>query len=116
MSRGSQARRSNRAQRRAMNRAGVALVDRVSIESDALASAVTKGANLVDLVAYHVAEALGRLDAAGGDVLAGAAVTIGGHPDYPGAVTIEAKVAHKKREIPSDDCEGCPVDHAEPGE
>lgn len=99
-----------------MNRAGVALVDRVSIESDALASAVTKGANLVDLVAYHVAEALTRLDAAGGDVIAGAAVTIGAHPDYQGAVTIEAKVAHKKREIPADDCEGCPVDHSEPGE
>ena len=116
MSRGSDARRSNRAQRRAMNRAGVALVDRVSIESDALAAAAVKGANLVDLVAFHVAEALTRLDGAGGDVLGGAVVTIGAHPDYPGAVTIEAKVSSKKREIPADDCESCPVDHSGPGE
>lgn len=79
-----------------MNRAGVALVDRVSIESDALAAAAVKGANLVDLVAFHVSEALTRLDDAGGDVLGGAAVTIGAHPDYPGVVTIEAKVASKK--------------------
>lgn len=92
-----------------MSRAGVALVDRVSIEGDALAAAATKGADVVDLVAYHVAQALTRLDAAGGDVLARTAVTIGEHPDYPGAVTIEAKVASLKRSVDPDP--GCPIDH-----
>ncbi len=110
MSRGSDARR----QRRSMKRHGIALVDRVSIEADALAAAVAKGANLVDLVAYHVSEALTRLDAQGGDVLGRTAVTIGEHPDFPGAVTIEAKVATLKRE-PGDGCD-CPVDHTDGGD
>jgi hypothetical protein len=92
----------SRRQRRAMKAAGVALVDRVTIDSGALAAAVTKGADVVDLVAYHVAQALTRLDAQGGDVLAHTAVTIGAHPDFPGGVTIEAKVASRKRGAPAD--------------
>lgn len=93
MSRSSHARR----QRRAVKAAGAVLLDRVAIESDALAAAVEKGADLVDLVAFHVAEALERLDAAGADIVSGyTVVSIGAHPDYPGAVTIEAKAGKMK--------------------
>lgn len=115
MSRASNARRRNRAERRTLKAAGVAAMERMSIESDALAAAVTKGANLVDLVAFHVAEALERLDAAGADIVSGrTVVTIGEHPDYPGAVTIEAKAASMKREIDPDP--GCIIDHSGDGE
>lgn len=96
MSSRSQARTKNRAARRAMAQAGVALMDRVSIDAEAVAAAVTKGADVVDLVAYHVSEALTRLDDAGGNVLKRTVITIGEHPDYPGSVTIEAKVASLK--------------------
>lgn len=79
-----------------MKSAGVAMLDRVTIETGALAAAVTKGANLVDLISYHVAEALGRLDAQGADIVNGTtAVTIGQHPDFAG-VTIEAKASTRK--------------------
>lgn len=108
MSRGSEARR----QRRALKAAGVEFMDRVSIDSGALAAAVANGADLVDLVAYHVAEALGRLDEQGADIVGGhTAVTIGQHPDFPGGVTIEAKAATRKRSAVDPDPE-CPVDHS----
>lgn len=107
MSRGSEARR----QRRALKAAGVEFMDRVSIDSGALAAAVTNGANLVDIIAYHVAGALGRLDEQGADIVGGrTAVTIGAHPDFPGGVTIEAKAATRKR--PADPDPGCPIDHS----
>ncbi len=92
MSRASAARK----QRRALKSAGVALMDRVVIDDLALTAAAAKGANLVDLVAFHVSEALERLDAQGGDVLDQCAVTIGRHPDFPGGVTVEAKVGSRK--------------------
>jgi hypothetical protein len=92
VSRASEARR----QRRALKKAGVALLDRVVIDSGALASAVTKGADVVDLVAFHVSQALERLHGQGGDVLAHTVVTIGSHPDFPEGVTIEAKVERKR--------------------
>ena len=96
MSRSSDARR----QRRAIKAAGAVLLDRVSIESDALAAAVSNGANLVDLVAFHVAGALERLDAQGADIVSGhTVVSIGRHPDFPSAVTIEAKAATMKKTI-----------------
>ena len=107
MSRSSDARR----ERRALKAAGIARLDRVSIESDALAAAVENGANLVDLVAFHVAEALERLDADGADIVGGrTVVSIGAHPDHPGAVTIEAKAATLKRGADPDP--GCPIDHS----
>lgn len=107
MSRSSDARR----ERRALAKAGVALMDRVSIESGALAAAVEKGADLVDLIAFHVSEALARLDEQGADIVAGRTViSIGAHPDYPGAVTIEAKAATLKRSVDPDP--GCPIDHS----
>lgn len=83
-----------------MKSSGVALLERVVIDSSGLAASVEKGVDLVDLVAYHVATALGKLDADGGDVLGHTVITIGAHPDYPGAVTIEAKVASMKRPEP----------------
>lgn len=95
--------KDNRRQRRQMAKAGVALLDRVSIESGALAASVTQGVDLVELVAFHVAEALARLDAQGGDVLAHTVVTIGAHPEAPGALTIEAKVARMKPTSPRHD-------------
>lgn len=92
MSRASAARK----QRRALKSAGVVLMDRVVIDGDALIAAASKGANLVDLVTFHVGEALTRLDAQGGNVLERCAVTIGEHPDFSGGITIEAKVATVK--------------------
>lgn len=92
MSRASAARK----QRRALKSAGVALMDRVVIDDLALAAAAAKGASLVELVAYHVGEALERIDAQGGDVLDQCVVTIGRHPDFPGGVTVETKVASRK--------------------
>lgn len=107
MSRGSEARR----QRRALKSAGVAALDRVVIDSGALAAAVANGANLVDLVAYHVSEALTRLDEGGADIVGGKTViTIGAHPDFPGGVTVEAKAATMKREADPDP--GCMIDHS----
>lgn len=107
MSRGSEARR----QRRALKSAGVAAMDRVVIDSGAFAAAVVNGASAVDLIAYHVAEALGRLDEQGADITGGrVVVSIGEHPDYPGGVTIEAKAASMKRGIDPDP--GCMIDHS----
>lgn len=110
MSRASEARR----QRRALKGAGVEFLDRVSIDSGALAAAESNGANAVDLIAYHVAEALGRLDEQGADIIGGTtAVTIGQHPDFHGGVTIEAKAGKRKvghAEIDPDP--GCPIDHS----
>lgn len=94
MSSSSKARR----ERRALKSAGVAVMDRVSIESGAMAAAVANGANLVDLIAFHVAGALERLDEQGADIVTGrTVVSIGAHPDFPGSVTIEAKAATLKR-------------------
>ena len=108
MSRASNARR----ERRALARAGVELMDRVTIDDNALAAAVTKGANLVDLIAYHVALGLTRLDDAGADIVGGkTAATIGRHPDFPGGVTIEIKVDSRKP-APVDPDPGCPIDHS----
>lgn len=90
------AKKGNRRARREMSKNGIALLDRVSIDGAALAASVEKGVDLVDLVAYHVAEALTRLDGQGGDVLAHSVVTIGQHPEHPDALTIEAKVARMK--------------------
>lgn len=107
MSRGSDARR----QRRALSKAGVAFLDRVSIDAGAVTAAVANGANLVDLIAYHISEALTRLDGQGADIVSGhTAVTIGAHPDYPGSITIEAKAGTRKREVDPDP--GCPIDHS----
>lgn len=111
MSRSSEARR----QRRALARAGVEMMDRVTIDDGALAAAVVNGANLVDLIAYHIAEGLGRLDEGGADIVGGKTVaTIGRHPDFPGGVTIEIKVDSRK---PAEDPDpGCPIDHSGDGD
>lgn len=94
MSRGSEARR----QKRALSKAGVALMDRVTIDSGALAAAVANGAPLVDLISYHVSEALTRLDEQGADIVAGRTVaTIGTHPDFPGGLTVEVKVDRRRQ-------------------
>lgn len=85
-----------RQQRRALKSAGVALMDRVVIDSGAVEAARREGVNLVDLVGYHVGGALVRLDEQGGDIIGHCVVTIGTHPDFPGGVTVEAKVAGRK--------------------
>lgn len=88
----------SRRQRRAMKASGVEFLERVAIDEGALAAAVMNGVNLVELVSYHVATALEALDLAGADVVSGhTVVSIGEHPDFPGAVTIEAKAATRKR-------------------
>lgn len=97
-----------------MSRAGVTMVDRVTIEAAAMTAAVANGADPVELVAYHVAGALERLHAKGGDVLGLCAVTIGAHPDFPGGVTIEAKAGGVRPDFtpPEDPDPGCPIDHS----
>ena len=91
MSRASAARK----QRRALKSAGVELMDRIVIEADTLVAAA-EAALAVDLVGYHVAEALARLDAQGAALMVRTVVTIGEHPDFPGALTIEAKASARK--------------------
>lgn len=74
-------------------------MDRVVIDSAALAAGAFNGGNLVDLIAYQIAEGLGRLDAEGADLVHGkTAITIGEHPDHPSALTIEIKADTLKRE------------------
>lgn len=85
-----------RKERRALKSAGVAMMDRVTIDDGAIVAAAVAGASVVDLVALHVAEALTRLDAAGGDIIGRCVVTIGAHPDFAGGVTIEAKVSSRR--------------------
>ncbi len=81
-----------------MARAGVALMDRVTIDGAALAAGVFNGGSTVDLIAYQISEGLTRLDAAGADLVHGkTAVTIGEHPDYPNGLTIEIKASALKR-------------------
>lgn len=82
-----------------MNRAGVAAMDRVVIDSAALAAGAFNGGNLVDLIAYQISEGLARLDRDGADLIHGkTAITIGEHPDHPHALTIEIKADTLKRE------------------
>lgn len=92
-----------RKERRAIKRAGVAKLERVVISGDAVAAAVVKGIDLIDIVSLHVSTALEALDLAGADVLAHTVVTIGEHPDFPGDLMIEAKSANLKAK--SDDVE-----------
>lgn len=114
MSRASDARRQNRKARRAMDRAGVALVDRVSIDGAALAAGASNGGDVVELIAYQVAEGLGRLDRGGADIIHGTtAITIGSHPDYPGALTIELKAGKLKSEPVENDIAIAPADEAD---
>lgn len=94
MSRASDARR----RKRDAKRKGAVLYDSVSISRAALDTAEAKGADRVDFIAFHVANALTRLDDAGGDLEAFTVVTIGEHPEHPGDLTIEAKVSKLKPE------------------
>lgn len=109
MSRGSDSRR----QRRAIKRAGIAHLERVVISGDAVAAAVVKGVDLIDLVSLHVASALEALDVGGADVLAHTVVTIGEHPDYPGDLMIEAKAANLKAKSGLEDIAIPPADEAD---
>lgn len=108
MSRASESRR----QRRALKAAGVAVMHRVSIERGALdAYMANSSGDPLDLVAFQISEALTVLDGQGADVLGGRTViSIGAHPDYPGALTIEAKADTLKPTVDPDP--GCPIDHS----
>lgn len=89
-------RAKNRAERRALAAHGVAVMHRVSLESGAILAAVEKGASALDFIAFHVANALEEITAQGADIAGGRTViTIGEHPDYPNALTIEAKASKK---------------------
>lgn len=114
--------RTNRAQRRAMRRKTGALVHhRIVIEGAAVSEAVAQGANPVDLVMFHVDEALRVLIDQGGQPLAHSVITIGEHPDYPGCLTVEAKtdVLLERRTCrvcgcTDDDCSQCIARTGEP--
>lgn len=90
MSRSSDARKAKRQQQRA----GVALVERVVVGSDALAAAVMhERIDPIDVLMHAVHEAVRSLASQGGSVLEHTVITIGDHPDHPGALTVEAKVS-----------------------
>jgi hypothetical protein len=87
-------REERRKRARQLNAAGVAAVTRIVIEGEAIVKAQEKGVDLIDLVMLHVDSALHDLVDKGGDIMRHSVVTIGSHPEYPGALTIEAKAAH----------------------
>ncbi|UYL87158.1 hypothetical protein QEH40_gp37 [Microbacterium phage OscarSo] len=108
-------RQSNaRALRRKAARTGIALAERIIIEHDAIVAAESDpGVKVRELIAYHVDIALEALESRGADLTGHVVVTMGDHPDYPGAFTIEAKAASlKPSHAPVDDCPGCPLDHS----
>lgn len=111
MSRASEA----RAKKRAAKRRGAVLYDSITITAGALDAAEAKGADRVDFIAFHVANALTRLDDAGGDLEAFTVVTIGEHPEHPGDLTIEAKVSKLKPQpvIDRGDIAVLPADEAD---
>lgn len=124
----SSARRQRRSAERARKAAGVALVERRHLPAG-IAPHPARLVHLIDL-------ALTALDAKGGDLGSMVAITIGQHPEYPGEITVEAKVAAMKPQgwinidgvktpvgvtisvapvgthPPAGDCEGCPIDHS----
>lgn len=51
--------------------------------------------DLVDVIAYQTAHAIKRLALNGADLNANLAITVGQHPSFPGALTIEAKAAKR---------------------
>ena len=67
------------------------VVARFIVDGEAISEAVSQGAAPIDLVMFHVDKALNGIAAEGVDVFDYAVVTLGRHPDWPGAVTIEAK-------------------------
>lgn len=86
-------RRTNRRARRALSDQGVAAMSRVVIERSAIVSAMEKGVDAIDLTMLHIDRALHELIDQGGDIFGKCVVLVGANPDYPDAVTIEAKVA-----------------------
>lgn len=103
-----------RALRRKAARTGIAAVERIVIERDAMTAARTDPAVKVrELLSYHVDVALEALESRGADLEGHVVVTLGEHPDYPGSFTIEAKAATMRPDhAAADDCPGCPIDHS----
>lgn len=93
MSGRSAARTKKRREKRVMRAAGVAAMHRTVIENGAIEAAVMKGASLPDFLSLHVSTALDALAGQGADMLGRIVVTMGQHPDYPNAITVEAKAA-----------------------
>ena len=88
-----ESRKARRGERAALKAAGIAAYSRVVIEASAIRKAQETGVDLVDIVMLHIDMTLHELIGQGGDVLDRTVITIGAHPDFPDAVTIEAKVA-----------------------
>lgn len=100
----SASRAQRRAEKRAMQRAGVALVARRNLPRG-LAPVAAR-------VSPLVAEALQELEGKGADMTSRVAITIGSdHPSFPGETVVEAKVAAMKSHDSPDDCPGCPIAH-----
>ena len=98
-------RAKRRAEKRVMQRAGVAIVARRNLP---------RGVEPVaERLASLVRDALWDLEAKGADMSSRIVVTIGGdHPSFPGETIVEAKVAAMKSQHSStDDCPGCPIAH-----
>lgn len=100
--------------RRKAARTGIAAAERIIIEKDAMTAArIDPAVKVRELIAYHIDIALEALESRGADLEGHVVVTLGEHPDYPGAFTIEAKAATMRPEhAPVDDCPGCPIDHS----
>jgi hypothetical protein len=88
---------SNRHDRRAAAKAGSILSARYLINSNVVERAKI---DPFDIISYHVDKGLRELDAAGGDVLAHAVITIGRHPlpGYSGGIVVEVKTDKLKPE------------------
>jgi hypothetical protein len=83
-----------RRQRRALKKAGIGNMHRLVIERAAIEKLERESEHDgLDLVMHTVESALRALIAEGVDVMRHTVVTIGEHPDFPDAVTVEAKVA-----------------------
>ena len=83
---------ANRRERRALLRqAGARYVERLVLDDAAIARGVEAGASMQDLVMYYVDAALYSLVDQGADIFERTVILIGRHPDFPGALTVEAK-------------------------
>lgn len=86
----------NRKKRRSLKRQGVEVMHTTAIDGAALAAAVVQGIDVLDLVAYHIDQAVRVVWADGGDVLEHAVITIGRHPSYPEDLTVQVKTDKRR--------------------
>ena len=89
----------NRKERRAAARAGTLLSARYRVSERDIERAEVDS---IDILSHYIDRGLRELDAAGGDVLEYAVVTLGRHPlpEYAGAIIVEVKTNKLKATKP----------------